>query len=528
MKSIKDHNNIFYLNGFDEVPDWVTESPSDGKKYFPLNCVTRDLFKRDLLPYCLNGEIDISREDKFKIRDFVQNPTRELPAKRVIPKGIELKKHQVDAIEYICNYDRFALFYGTGTGKTLIAICAILTHDPKSVLIVTPKKVISQYENQINTHIGSLNSLHIKITNFESLNSEEPGYEMIIVDEAHKAKNFMSEANKNLRVLAKDARYVYLFTGTPKDRGRHEILPQLAILDQRVMPVKGRIYDRYFHINDYFNPDKELRQFSAELTKVIKCYSYGVQTEDALPDLPPENDIKLMCPHPPEYYDQLRDDRVVKTPAGIAVCENKGTLRMKLREICAGFLNVERQEPDGYDYDIIDGVEIKIPRYKIVKEMVRLTPTKVPLLKTAMMQASHCIVFTEFQNDIDIVRMAAYDVGKLSYTLKGGTSKKIKLENDQAIDAWKRKQIDVLILNSKSGSAGLDLFQSNTIIFYSLPESFILFSQAKARIRRYGQTADKCNYVYLICQDSVEEQQYSALLKKKNFDNKTFKVYKRR
>lgn len=527
MKTIKQRNNIFYLNGFDEVPDWVTESSSDGKKYFPLNTITRALFKRDLLPRCLSEEISISQEDKYYIRDFVHNPAHyDVPI--IVPNGIELLQHQKEAMTFISRYNKFALFYGVGTGKTFIAISAITTYNPKSVLIVTPKAVISQYEKEVDKYIDK-KKIAVAITNFESLSPLTLQPEMLIVDEAHKAKNFMSNANQALRCISSKAKYTYIFTGTPQDKSRHNILPQLAILDQRVMPVKGRIYERYFTINDYFEPDKEISTFSNELTAVIKAYSYGVQTDDVL-NLPPENNIKLMCAHPPEYYDQLKENRVVKVEPdqGICVCENKATLRMKLREICAGFINTEKTIPDGFDYDIIDGEEIKIPKFKIIQQKVILKNTKIPKLKEAFETYRHCIVFTEFQEDVSNVQNTAVSAGLTVGLINKGSTKRIKEHNASTLDLFKRGIIDVLILNSKSGGAGLDLFQTNTIIFYTLPESFILFSQAKARIRRYGQTADKCNYVFLLCENSVEEQQYSALLKKKNFDNKTFKVYKRR
>ena len=59
---------------------------------------------------------------------------------------------------------------------------------------------------------------------------------------------------------------MYLFTGTPQDKSRHEILSQISILDHRVMPVKTRTLCRYFNQDDYFQPSTEKKAFSKELT----------------------------------------------------------------------------------------------------------------------------------------------------------------------------------------------------------------------------------------------------------------------
>ena len=76
MKIRRDKNGIFYLNEYTGyTPPWWFTIPKDGRDaYFMLNCVTRELFKRDMLPLIKSGDCEIAKADLIKIRDFVQNP----------------------------------------------------------------------------------------------------------------------------------------------------------------------------------------------------------------------------------------------------------------------------------------------------------------------------------------------------------------------------------------------------------------------------------------------------------------------
>ena len=111
----------------------------------------------------------------------------------------------------------------------------------------------------------------------------------------------------------------------------------------------------------------------------------------------------------------------------------------------------------------------------------------------------------------------------LNYAIvDGSTSKK---NADSYIKGFKDGTISFLIMQSKSGNAGLDLTCTNNVIFYALPESYIVFKQCKGRIRRPGQTK-VCNYYYFICEDSLEKDMIQSLKKKKSFTTRVFKIYK--
>jgi SNF2 family DNA or RNA helicase len=505
-KNIIKRNGIIYLNGFDETFDWCTNIYDEKKNcnvsYFPLNLITREHFKSDILPIIKSGLCDIDTNLYNEIRFFQQNPEEISPIQfSSYPSGLLLKEHQLEAINLMLKHKKYGFFLGTGSGKTLIAITWLMNVKPNSCLIITPQKVIGQYKTELQKYIPNNN---YEVTNYEQLSKYiDKTYEAIVLDESHRAKNFTSHINVYCRMLSKKSKYTYLFTGTPQDKSRHEILSQLAILDERVMPVKTKIYERYFNINDYFQPESEKRDRKEELTAIINCYTWGKKTEDVV-KLTDEHIEVIKCPHPIKYYDELFKHRVINKGEDVCEGDNKGVLRVALRGICSGYINWTK--PDGTE----------------TKETFDSGKTKA--LHDLVTKIDRGIIYYEFTASIDEIQKVLEQIGK-TYVVVNGTCNEKKSTN--LIEKFKNNEADYLVIQSKSGNAGLDLTKVNDIIFYALPESYIVYTQAKARIRRIGQTK-VCNYYHLISENTVEEAIYSTLGKKKSFTEKIFLQYKQK
>ena len=499
---VYERNDIIYLKDFADEYEWATNDYQSGDPYFILNTYTRACFKRDILPYIKTNQCYIDKALFDKIKYFVANPVNiAAPAIKELP-GITYKDHQKQALAKMQMYNKFGFFLGPGSGKTIIAIAFLLSFEIKTALIVTPQKVVSQYENELRKYIP--NNSYI-VTNYEQLSKyTNQTFEAVILDESHKVKNYSSIANELCRLIASKATYTYLFTGTPQDKSRHEILSQISILDHRVMPVKTRTLCRYFNQDDYFQPSTEKKAFSKELTSVIESYTWGKPTEEVV-QLMKENEFIFKCDKPQEY-EQLAKDRVLakefRNDRYRCVADNKGVLKVKLREICNGHIELTNYANDS------------IKNY--------LDCDKASKLEEILSKhTNNCIIYYEFHNDLNIIYEVLEKL-QLTYCVVNGLT--LKSYSDKYIQMFKDHKINILVMQSKSGNAGLDLTNTNNIIFYSLPESYIVFTQCKARINRIGQTKE-CNYYYLICKDSIEEQMISALKKKKNFSTRLFKIY---
>ncbi len=500
MKQITYSRGFWYLVGFlpDEVPPWVTETHT-GSYYFHLNSVTRAYFRDDILPMIRANKISIRKEDLETIRTYEDvHANRYVPA-IIPPDGITLKDYQVTAVTKMLTHNKFGIFLGTGTGKTLIAITFLLSRGIRTrTLIVTPKKVIDQYKSQLDKYIPGNN---IDVINYESVHKYSNNmYDCVILDESHKVKNYTSNVNRVLRTITKNACYVFLFTGTPQDAKRSEIFPQLAILDEKYMPGKTRFINRYFHLDDYYNPRSEKKQFSKELTAVIEAVTWGKKSEEVI-QLSPEHHTVIECEHPGENYDTLAKHRILRLDNLDVVADNKAILRTKLRQISSGHVT-------GITPDTNETVRVLLNNTKYIK------------LQALITTLPSAIIYTEYDMDMEIVVKCLVDTGKTFGCISGSTH-----NPQEIIDDFLNKRIEFLVMQNKSGNAGLDLTCTYNMIFYTLPESHIVFTQCKARIQRLGQTND-CNYYYLLCKNTVEEDiYYKALTKKKSYSDKLFLSY---
>ena len=499
---VYERNGCIYVKNLNEELDWLTYDYDIGSDpYFILNTYTRECFKRDILPYIKANKCYISQLVFDNIKYFVANRMAINFIDIANLPGITYKEHQLQALTYMSHYKKFGFFLGPGSGKTIIAIGFLLSANIKSALIVTPQKVIAQYKKELDKYIP--NNSYI-VTNYEQLH-KYIGYkfEAVILDESHKVKNFSSQANLACRTIANNSTYTYLFTGTPQDKSRHEILSQLAILDSRVMPVKTRTLCRYFNQDDYFQPSTEKRAFSKELTTVIESYTWGKPTEEVV-QLTKENEYTIMCSKTEAYNTLLKDRVLSHEHAGLrfrCVADNKGVLKIKLRELCNGHIPLLS----------LEGYEITY----------RIKPDKADKLERLLKTLPNAIIYYEFDNDLYNIEEK---LNKLNINYRIVNGKTQKKASAKALEDFKQNKFPILVMQSKSGNAGLDLTNTNNIIFYSLPESNIVFTQCKARINRIGQTKE-CNYYYLICKDSIEEQILATLKKKKNFTTRLFKIY---
>ena len=428
--------------------------------------------------------------------------------------GIKWKKHQEIALDYISKYKRFCIFLGPGTGKTLIALATIEMIEcahPKgnTYLVVTPKKAIPQYTTETLKYLPKANiilkpdtpilknTINIVITNYESINKyTKLNYKCMILDESHKAKNVSSLVNKTLCKINAEA--IYLFTGTPQDKQRDEIFAQLKILNNNLFTLKYLFYARYFILDDYYKPIKELHR--EELTEIISKCTYGDKTENLI-DLPQEVEEEVTCQLDSlkETYKKFKKDKVLKGKGWYALGDSGAKHRTKLTQLCSGFIYDDGGIPHRTPYN---------PKKNKLIELLQKCP--------------QAIIYTCYDEEQKIISEILTKLKK-KFVCVNGHSK----DSAESLKKFKEGTTDYLVIQIVSGNAALDFPHINNIIYYSLHDSYIYFEQSKYRIRRIGQT-NKCHYYYLIVKGTVEHSRLMSLKNKKSFNNKEFEIYKRR
>lgn len=429
-----------------------------------------------------------------------------------------LFKHQQIQLAYMRANDSFAVFAEQGCGKTLPTLCRILDlrKGGKIVeaLIVAPKSALGAWERDIELFdAGDQAALKscITLVNYDKVwrggdaSPYNRKFGCIVLDEAHMIKNRTSQRAKFLLKLACGADYRYILTGTPISNGQLENIWALyCFLDPYI--DRGRVYsrifggsyyafqDRYCVLNMYHKPTSYVHV--AELQDIISEHSYRVKKIDCLdlPDKLPDEVIKVDLAEPKLYKKLATESALLEYEI---LAENPLSRLVKLRQLCGGHLKTEDQL-----------LEVGNNKLAILQELIEGYPDDKKL-----------VIFAEFK----------YSIAKIAELLKKLKIRFVTLDGEQKDKTiWRKFQSDpkirVIVCQYQTAAAGIDLFASDTIIYYEPTLRSNILEQSRDRIHRTGQRA-KCSYIHLLTKGTVEVDIYRALAGYSDFNEKLFTEY---
>lgn len=432
---------------------------------------------------------------------------------------VKLYRHQEVALAYLRMNDHFALFMEQGTGKTLPTLIHILELLKNGyiddALIVAPKSTMGAWERDIELFNESdqkrLNK-SVEVINYDKVwrtrkgfNPYDKSWGVIVLDESHFIKNRTSRRAKFLLKLATEAKYRYILTGTPIGNGQLEnIWSQYAFLKPYIARgghvhseiFKGSYYtfqDRYCFLNRYWKPAGYKNV--AELQDIIAEYSYRVTKEECLdlPDKLPDEIIRVELKAKKPYKEMAQHSTLMDHEI---LAENPLSRMLKLRQIASGFTTDNDKNIIEYGTEKLD----------VLDELIESINKKV-------------VIYCEFKHSIKSVQGLLKKRKIKHVTLDGDQKDKLiwrKFQSDESIQA--------IIVQYQSGSAGIDLFASDTIIYYEPTLRSTTLEQSRDRIHRSGQTK-KCSYLHLITKGTVEVAIYRALKNYSDFSDKLFEEY---
>lgn len=436
-------------------------------------------------------------------------------------KMLKLYRHQEIALSYMRSNNYFALFMEQGTGKTIPSLVRLLdllkNKDIDDALVVAPKSALGAWERDIELfepRDQAILKKGITLINYDKVwrgEKKSPYYKpygCIILDEAHFIKNRSSKRSKFLLKIATMSKYRYILTGTPIGNGQLENIWSLyCFLDPYLQ--RGYIYSRIFKgsyrtfenkyciLNMYHKPMSYIHV--DELQDIINQYSYRVKKIDCL-DLPeklPDEVIKVDLKNKSLYKQLATESAILKYEI---LADNPLSRLVKLRQLCSGYLKV--------DPEIGDDIEVETEKTAVLEELIE-----------GFEEDKKLVIFAEFK----------YSIKKISNLL---TKKKIKfviLDGDQKDKTiWRKFQTDksirIIVCQYQTASAGIDLYASDTIIYYEPTLRSTTLEQSRDRIHRTGQK-NKCSYIHLLTKGTVEVDIYRALSSYSDFSEKLFTEY---
>lgn len=410
-----------------------------------------------------------------------------------------------------------------GTGKTLVALFRILdllkSGSIEEALVVAPKSALGAWERDIElfdeldreilkSAVTCIN--YDKVWRGEDKSPYYKKYGCIVLDEAHLIKNRSSRRSKFLLKIACMADYRYILTGTPVSNGQLENIWSLyCFLDPYL--ERGRVYSRIFGgsyqkfqdhyciLNMYHKPTSYIHV--RELQEIINQYSYRVKKIDCL-DLPeklPDEIIKVDLAERKLYKKLATESAILEYEI---LAENPLSRRVKLRQLASGFLTYIDETGENKT------LELKTEKIPILQEIIESYPENKKI-----------VIFAEFKPSI----------GKICELLRKMKITYITLDGDQKDKKiWRKfqedKRIRVIVCQYQTAAAGIDLFASDTIIYFEPTLKSNLLEQSRDRIHRSGQK-EKCSYIHLLTRGTVEVDIYRALAGYSDFSEALFTRY---
>ena len=441
--------------------------------------------------------------------------------------AVKLYHHQEIALSYLRLNDNFALFMEQGTGKTIPALMRILellkSGEIRDALIVGPKSALGAWERDIEKFEPKdqrVLSHGVFIINYDKvwrMKTEDLPSDCIVLDEAHAIKNRTSRRSSFLLKHSARAKYRYLLTGTPISNGQLENIWSLyCFLDPYI--ERGRVYsrifqdhlnrvgrgsfkgsyyefqDRYCILNQYHKPTSYINV--RELQELINEYSYRVKKIDCL-DLPEKlpDEIVYVDQAEKALYKKLLNESAILEYEILA--ENPLSRLVKLRQLVSGHIKTDKEI-----------INIRCNKVEILRELIE-----------GYADDKKLVIFAEFKRSILAIQDVLISLGIQFVTLDGDQKNKTIWRAFQS-----DKRVRVIVCQYQTAAAGIDLYASDTIIYYEPTLRSNLLEQSRDRIHRRGQV-NRCSYIHLITRGTVEVDIYRALAGYQDFSEKLFTEY---
>lgn len=464
-------------------------------------------------------------------------------AQLLVPTVGKLWAHQLAAVVQARPCRDFALFLEQGTGKTPTQTTILRELWTKSgramkTLILCPQIVIRNWDSEINKWspmgkyvqplVGSKreriailenSDRSIFITNFESLDMEglfwetfgltrrrliPRGFEVLIVDEAHRLKNSTAKRTKIAIQLADTCTNRYILTGTPCPNSPMDLWALFRILDGGQTFEKNfyQFRAKYFQDRNLAKPSHVTWpdwQLIPGMERVFNTLMYKkavrVLKDDCL-DLPPlvTTIIEIgMSGEQAAHYKSMKDDYITFRNSVACTTDLAITKAMRLQQIASGFLKM----------DTGDVVEFKdTPRVKALADLLEdLGEEKV-------------IIWAVWKENYRVLAQVL-DALKLSYAFLTGEQN--AREKEFAVDRFTKGDTQILIANPAAGGTGVNLIEAPVAIWFSRNFSLTDRLQAQARNYRGGsEMHTKVTQYDLVCADTIDTHVLGALNNKQN------------
>lgn len=421
---------------------------------------------------------------------------------------IQPLKHQQALIDEVREkqQNKVLLWWGLGTGKTAASYFLANQWNDDIKLVVCPKSLVGMWKTFLLENTDG-NVTDLTKPKYQKTGPElVPGWYIInydklkvrswismfkggtvILDESSFVKHYDSARTRVSVDLAFKSKHLALLSGTPCGGRWEDMWTHLLML--------GRNMKRAQYIDSFCNmitlylargPQKVIskkepyKNLDILIEDLEEHGMHKLRTEDCI-ELPGKTDITIEVPNTKDYA-RFNEHGIAHVENTELVADNISAARMGLRRLASSY------NPNKLD---------------AVSDLLQSTDERV-------------IIFHQFQEDANKLIELCRKLGK-PYAVQNGQRHDLEKTGE-----YDKNDDCVCIVQWQSGGYGLNLQKARIGVFYSLPDSYEVFEQAKGRIYRNGQTLPVI-YYNISAKDSIDEKIKKALDQKLDYSDKQFK-----
>lgn len=330
-----------------------------------------------------------------------------------------------------------------------------------------------------------------------------------VLDESHKIKSASGKAATMIVSMQPMFQYRVILTGTPVTKAKRifDIYMQWLFLNPdrfSDVPTVSDFKNRYGQWTNANGFPQFLRAANLpELRKRIHADAFEVKREDCY-DLPPSTtrlQRVILDTHTATVYDELaeeyvaileHDDEEVEVDAPIEL-----VLAMRLSQVTSGFARTSAV--------VNEEGEVEKPAVTIPLGTSKLDALRT-ILEEHIENDEPVVVCARWKYDLDSIERLCETLFIPHYSIRGGLSRNRVSDNIRQFS--KSAGVAVAIMQPDAGALGIDLSRASHMVWYSLPLSWVNYSQSCDRIA----LSDKpTTYTYLLVPRTVDRLIYDML-----------------
>ena len=375
------------------------------------------------------------------------------------------------------------------TGKTLTAFATAYKYFAKKILFVTKKKAKADIMSQLDDSGYSFDL--VDVTNYEQLHNFLPGYDLIIIDEAHVIAAYPSPSlrAKELKRICNGQPIIFL-SGTPTPESFSQLFHQMWVSSFSPFKDYKNFYawaKDYVDVRQKYLYGKTINDYSCGKQEAIEkatnhLFISFTQNQAGFTELVKENILYVdMLPATYQFANRLRIDKIVTNKEGASVIADTAVkLMQKLHQVFSGSIIIDEPEVRGKVFDY----------------------TKAEFIRDTF-KGQKIAIFYKFKAEAMALRWV---LGKVY---------------DDPME-FNNADSGVFISQIVSGREGIRLDTADALVMYNIDFSATSYWQSRARIQTKDRVKEAQLY-WIFAEGGIEDKIYKAVMDKRDYTLAHFK-----